>query len=91
MPHASVKYFLLSKDISEKRAGWITGVMEYDVDIQITKLVRGRGLCKEMLSGQDSDEEAAMVLREQQEEGSVNGPKSWINNMKSFLSGNGYP
>ena len=46
VPHASVKDFLLSKDISEKRAGWITKVMEYDVDIQITKLVRGKGLCK---------------------------------------------
>ena len=46
VPHASVKDFLLRKDISEKRAGWITKVMEYDVDIQITKLVRGRGLCK---------------------------------------------
>lgn len=33
VPHASVKDFLLSKDISEKRAGWITRVMEYDVDI----------------------------------------------------------
>lgn len=31
--HASVKDFLLRKDISEKRAGWITKVMEYDVDI----------------------------------------------------------
>ena len=33
VPHASVKDILLSKDISEKRAGWITKVMEYDVDI----------------------------------------------------------
>ncbi|MDF3686162.1 hypothetical protein [Enterobacter hormaechei] len=65
--------------------------MEYDVDIQITKLVRGRGLCKEMLSDQDSDEEVAMVIAEQQEERNVNGPKSWMDNMKNFLSGNGYP
>ena len=46
VPHASVKDFLLSKDISEKRAGWIIKVMEHDDDIQITKLVRGKGLCK---------------------------------------------
>lgn len=46
VPHASVNDFFLSKDISEKRASWVTKVMEYDVDIQITKLVRGRGLCK---------------------------------------------
>ena len=47
VPHASVKDFLLSKDVTEKRAGWIAKVMEYDVDIQITKLVRERGLCKQ--------------------------------------------
>lgn len=33
VPYVSVKDFLLRKDISEKRAGWVTKVMEYDVDI----------------------------------------------------------
>ena len=33
VPHASVKDFLLRKDISEKRARWITKVMEYDLNI----------------------------------------------------------
>ena len=46
VPHASVKDFLLGKDISKKTSGWITKVMEYDMDIQITKLVRGKELCK---------------------------------------------
>ena len=31
--HANVRDFILSKDSSEKRAEWITKVMEYDVDI----------------------------------------------------------
>lgn len=44
--HPTVKEFMLSKDLSEKRARWITRVMEFDVDIKITKLVRGRGLCE---------------------------------------------
>ena len=46
--HPSMKEFLLSKDIIEKRVGWITCLMEYDVDIQVTKLVRGKGLCKQL-------------------------------------------
>ena len=50
VPHTSVKDFILSKEISDMRARWVTKVMEYDVDIQITKLVRGRGLCKQMIS-----------------------------------------
>ncbi|KAH9325209.1 hypothetical protein KI387_005387, partial [Taxus chinensis] len=40
--HAGVKDFLLNKDLNEKRAGWITRVMEYDIEIKITKLVRGK-------------------------------------------------
>lgn len=44
--HPSVKEFLLRKDLNEKQVGWITKVMEYDVEIQVTKLVRGKGLCE---------------------------------------------
>lgn len=44
--HPSVKIFLLSKDLSDKRASWVTKVMEYDVKIKVTKLVRGKGLCE---------------------------------------------
>lgn len=46
--HSSVKEFLLSKDLNEKWDGWITRVMEYDVDIQVTKLVRGKVLCQQL-------------------------------------------
>ena len=44
VPHASIKEFLLNKDINEKRVGQITKVMEYDIDIKIPKLMRGKGL-----------------------------------------------
>lgn len=46
VPHVGVKDFLLNKDFNEKRVGWITKVMEYDIDIKITKLVRGKWLCE---------------------------------------------
>ena len=90
VPHESVKDFLLRKDISEKREGWITKVMEYDVDIQVTKLVRGKGLCKHMVSSHESDEEVSLVLVEQQEVRNKN-LRSWIDDMKTLLVGNGYP
>lgn len=38
-----------------------------------------------MLSCQESDEEVAMVITYQQEERNDDGPKSWIDDMKSFL------
>ena len=44
-----------------------------------------------MLSSQDSDEEASMVIIDQQEERNDDGPKSWISDLKCFLLGNGYP
>lgn len=50
--HAGVKDFLLKKDLNEKRAGWITRVMEYDIEIKVTKLVHGKGLCEQLASNQ---------------------------------------
>jgi hypothetical protein len=66
VPNSSVKDFLLSRDINEKRAGWITKVMEYDVDIKITKLVRGKGLCEQLLSPPNTVEETALVIENEQ-------------------------
>ena len=61
VPHISVKD-LLNKDINEKRTRWITKVMEYDMDIKITNLVRGKGLCEEFLSSFDIVEEVALLI-----------------------------
>ncbi|KAH9331376.1 hypothetical protein KI387_003484, partial [Taxus chinensis] len=36
--HAGVKEFLLNKDLNEKREGWITRLMEYEIEIKVTKL-----------------------------------------------------
>ena len=49
--HVSVKEFLFNKDLNEKGAHWITKVMEYDIDIKPTKLVRGKGLCELIAEG----------------------------------------
>ena len=43
-----------------------------------------------MLSSQEPDEEAAMILIEQQELRNSD-PRSWMDDMMNFLSGNGYP
>ena len=50
VPHVGVKDFLLNKDVNEKMVGRITKVMEYDIDIKITNLVRVKGLCNQMTS-----------------------------------------
>ena len=43
-----------------------------------------------MLSSQELDEKAAMILTEQQGVGN-NDPRSWMDDMMNFLLGNGYP
>ena len=90
VPHASMKDILLDKDINEKRAGWITKVMEYDVDIKITKLVRGKGLYEELLSSFDTTEEVTLIIENEQpaEGGNQNNR---IKDMSTFLLGGGYP
>ena len=40
--------------------------MEYDVDIKITKLVRGKGLCEKFLSSPGTVEEVSMLIEDEQ-------------------------
>ena len=46
MPNAAVKDVLTQPDSEGKRGKWIAKIMEYDVDIRPTKLVKGQGLAK---------------------------------------------
>lgn len=66
VPQASVKDFLLKKDTSERRARWITKVMEFDLNIKITKLVRGKGLCEQFVSCFKIDPKVYIVLQEEE-------------------------
>lgn len=52
--HSTVKDFLLNQDINDKCVGWITKVMEFDIDIKVAKLVRGKGLCEQLAENEDS-------------------------------------
>ena len=46
VPSSAVKEILAQPDSEGKRGRWIAKVMEYDVDIKPTKLVKGQGLAK---------------------------------------------
>ena len=64
--------------------------MENDVDIKITKLVRGKGLCEEFLPPFDIEEEVILLIEDEQpiEDGNQN---NWIQDISTFLSRGGYP
>jgi hypothetical protein len=62
IPHFSIKYFLWSIYINGKIFGWVTRVMDYDIDIKITKIVRVKGLCEKLVSTFESPIEAYLVF-----------------------------
>ena len=46
VPNAAIKDVLTQPNNEGKRGKWIAKIMEYDVDIRPTKLVKGQGLAK---------------------------------------------
>jgi len=46
MVHPSVPEYILEGEITDKRAGWITKILEYDVDVKPTNMVKGRVACQ---------------------------------------------
>jgi len=48
VPNTAVKYVLVQTDPEGRRGKWIAALLEYDVEIKPTKLVKGQGLVKLM-------------------------------------------
>jgi hypothetical protein len=46
VPSASVKDILIQPDMDGKRGKWIAKILEFDLEIKPTKLIRGQGLAK---------------------------------------------
>lgn len=87
--HPTVKDFLLNREINDKRASWVTKVMEFDVNIKVTKIVRGKELCEHLpANGKDSQEKEGnvetMFNNEEQVVGSA-PTASWVQQMVHYL------
>jgi hypothetical protein len=46
VPSTSVKDILIQSDIDERRGKWIAKILEFDLEIKPTKLIKGQGLAK---------------------------------------------
>jgi hypothetical protein len=46
VPSASMKDILMQPDVDGKRGRWIAKILEFDLEIKPTKLVKGQGLAK---------------------------------------------
>ena len=48
VPSATIKDVFSQQEVSGRRCRWINRIQEFNIEIQITKLVRGQGLAKLM-------------------------------------------
>jgi ribonuclease HI len=46
VPSTSVKYILIQPDLDGRRGKWIAKILEFDLEIRPTKLIKGQGLAK---------------------------------------------
>ena len=53
MPHPAVTEILKKQDYLDTRGKWITKIQEYDLEIQPTILIKGRGLAQLMVEGNE--------------------------------------
>ncbi|XP_059066471.1 uncharacterized protein LOC131857772 [Cryptomeria japonica] len=93
--HHVVIDFLLSKDLGEKRAGWITKVMEYDIEVKVTKLIRGKDLCEHMAGhsseGEGSKKEEFLVIQDEVQTTVPIEENSWMQEIIHILLNGEYP
>lgn len=44
--HPSVREYIMEGDITEKRANWITKILEYGIDVKPMKVIYDKSLCE---------------------------------------------
>jgi len=72
VPNAAVKDVLVQTDLEGRRGKWIAALLEYDMEIKPTKLIKGQGLAKLMAESnlQALDINIIAVMFEEDEESS---------------------
>ena len=55
VPNSVVKDILTQEGLESKRGKWIANILEYDIEIKPTKLIKGQGLAKHMAKSNFQD------------------------------------
>ena len=61
VPTSAVKYILTRPDPEGKRGKWIAILLEYDLEIKSTKLIKGQGLAKLMAQSNIDTNSISMI------------------------------
>ena len=44
--HLDVRNYVIQRDLGEGKTSWITKIIEYDIEIKPTKMIKGQDLCE---------------------------------------------
>jgi len=69
--HPDVRNYVIQEDLGEGKASWITKIMEYDIEIKLTRLIRGRDLYENIA-------EASHMIIILEDEQQLNEESDWI-------------
>jgi hypothetical protein len=91
VPSASVKDILIQPDLDGRRGKWIAKILEFDLEIKPTKLIKGKGLAK-LLAESNCKALGISFINEQAESSNKNfqdslslATCSWYNDILYFL------
>ena len=48
VPPPTVPSLFVQKELGERRGNWVTTLQEYDLELKLVTIVKGKGLCKLM-------------------------------------------
>jgi len=46
VPHLAVRSLFVQQELGERRANWMTGLQEYDLEFKPVHIIKGHGLCR---------------------------------------------
>jgi len=89
VPSSAIRYILVHPNNEGKRGKWIAKLLEYDVDIKPTKLIKGQGLAK-LLAESNYKALGMNHINNLSEEGENNKPRSDLQVHEKYHSSNWY-
>ena len=56
VPYPTMRNLLVQKELGEKRENWMTSLQKYDLEITLSQIVRGQGMCKLVVDSVEEQE-----------------------------------
>ena len=56
VPHPAVRSLFVQKELGKRRGNWVIALQEYALEFKPVSIVRGKGLCRLMVEGNNNEE-----------------------------------